>query len=292
MEFEAELQKFKPNVTIPYWDWMRNDGRDIDRGVFKTYFGSRDQKRARIKGNWEFERGSEPWAPLPESFSEQAEELLSETFFEFRRAIEYGGHAAAHGFIGGDMASGKSPADPLFYLLHSNIDRLWAYWQHNHLNEPQYSTEMVSGEIQSTAVAPDETMIGGATPMDMVRRKGFTYLYRGDVFYMIGIALTHNVVYDVSDEFILENWPFPARIATRFQEREQFKPKPSPPPIHVPKSIKSIFGNRRSHNFHRVNCTFKRRMVKRNVVSFPSIKVALTEGYDGCAFCCRKYHTR
>ena len=45
-------------------------------------------------------------------------------------------HNQVHVFIGGDMEQGTSPNDPLFYLNHANIDRLWAAWQQKHLALP------------------------------------------------------------------------------------------------------------------------------------------------------------
>ncbi|KAM4067126.1 tyrosinase [Hirsutella rhossiliensis] len=39
-------------------------------------------------------------------------------------------HPASHGYVGGDEQDlYTSPNDPLFYLIHSQIDRLWAVWQ-------------------------------------------------------------------------------------------------------------------------------------------------------------------
>lgn len=38
-------------------------------------------------------------------------------------------HNIVHVFIGGDMGPGTSPNDPVFFLHHCNVDRLWAKWQ-------------------------------------------------------------------------------------------------------------------------------------------------------------------
>ena len=43
-------------------------------------------------------------------------------------------HNSAHGYIGGggDMSFvGQSTKDPFFFMLHGNVDRLWAQWQRN-----------------------------------------------------------------------------------------------------------------------------------------------------------------
>ena len=40
-----------------------------------------------------------------------------------------GMHNRVHGFVSGDMSLGHSPNDPVFFLHHCNVDRMWAYWQ-------------------------------------------------------------------------------------------------------------------------------------------------------------------
>jgi tyrosinase len=37
-----------------------------------------------------------------------------------------------HNAVGGTMSSASSPKDPIFFLHHANIDRLWAEWQTTH----------------------------------------------------------------------------------------------------------------------------------------------------------------
>jgi len=41
-------------------------------------------------------------------------------------------HNRVHIWVGGDMGPGTSPNDPVFFLHHCNIDRLWAMWQYAH----------------------------------------------------------------------------------------------------------------------------------------------------------------
>jgi tyrosinase len=40
-----------------------------------------------------------------------------------------GVHDRVHEWVGGDMRTGTSPNDPVFYLHHANVDRIWAAWQ-------------------------------------------------------------------------------------------------------------------------------------------------------------------
>ena len=64
--------------------------------------------------------------------------LSQTTYSSFQNMLESGSgltssnhmHNGIHGWVGGHMSSlTGSPFDPLFYLHHCNIDRLWAMWQ-------------------------------------------------------------------------------------------------------------------------------------------------------------------
>jgi Common central domain of tyrosinase len=37
-------------------------------------------------------------------------------------------HGLVHNAVGGTMATASSPAEPLFWLHHAFVDRLWARW--------------------------------------------------------------------------------------------------------------------------------------------------------------------
>lgn len=41
-------------------------------------------------------------------------------------------HNRVHIWVGGSMSAGTSPNDPIFFLHHCNVDRLWALWQFRH----------------------------------------------------------------------------------------------------------------------------------------------------------------
>ena len=61
---------------------------------------------------------------------DQASTLALGSVYNNFRAMEGSPHGAAHVSFGGWMSSINTAAkDPLFFMLHSNIDRLWALWQ-------------------------------------------------------------------------------------------------------------------------------------------------------------------
>jgi tyrosinase len=45
-------------------------------------------------------------------------------------------HNRVHVWVGGDMSPSSSPNDPVFYLNHCNVDRVWAAWQAKNPNSP------------------------------------------------------------------------------------------------------------------------------------------------------------
>jgi hypothetical protein len=47
--------------------------------------------------------------------------------------VEFATHGTVHGLIGGWMGSIRTaPKDPMFWLHHANVDRVWATWQDQH----------------------------------------------------------------------------------------------------------------------------------------------------------------
>ena len=57
---------------------------------------------------------------------------------------EGGPHTAPHSFLGGPMLNMLSPTDPLFFVHHANVDRIWSLWQdyydHDQLDISLYNT--------------------------------------------------------------------------------------------------------------------------------------------------------
>ena len=125
--FEGRLRLKYPNVTIPYWDW-RNDRQMpaplTGPGLLKTWGVIRRWNPAEL--------------PSPASIDAVAQEV---SFVNFQYQLEAGPHNAIHRAVGGNMAQANSPSDPIFFLHHANIDRIWADWQEstNGQNPPNMS---------------------------------------------------------------------------------------------------------------------------------------------------------
>jgi len=116
-QLELRLQQVDPSVTIPYWDWI------ADPTMPRPLSG-----RALLTA-WSVSRQWDP-TQLPVAQDIQALNLRT-TFPAFQRFLEQI-HNNVHLAVGGTMGGASSPADPLFFCHHANVDRLWADWQQRH----------------------------------------------------------------------------------------------------------------------------------------------------------------
>lgn len=56
-------------------------------------------------------------------------------------------HNNVHVWVGGDMLRATSPNDPIFFLHHCNVDRVWAAWQERYPNAPYLPSQDASEEL-------------------------------------------------------------------------------------------------------------------------------------------------
>ena len=89
----------------------------------------------------------------------------------FAGTIEGFAHGSPHVWVGGAMGDpDHSPTDPLFYLHHCNIDRLWAIWQQNHPDAVQYPEDQVDhfvpGTTTKVSTVLDHTHLDYLYPVD------------------------------------------------------------------------------------------------------------------------------
>lgn len=71
--------------------------------------------------------------------------------------MESNPHNTVHGWVGGDMASFLSPRDPIFWLHHANLDRLWQRWNdggHTNTNDPLWRDFQFSGQFVTGTGTP------------------------------------------------------------------------------------------------------------------------------------------
>ncbi len=180
LDIEDQLRAFDSRITLPYWDWTRADSRDLDVEPWKSFFGGRDNTGGRFD-HWSYTRAPSPGGTLA-TMSDVLDALAAPTYQAFRQLECSAIHGGAHnwtGFPGHTMAGGDSPLDPLFFLHHGNIDRLWAIWQRHHAAAAQYEVG-ANGCDRSPTVAQGDPMIGGATPGSMLDHEALGYRFPRD----------------------------------------------------------------------------------------------------------------
>ncbi|BFU43602.1 tyrosinase MelC2 [Krasilnikovia sp. MM14-A1004] len=204
LDFERALQAIDPRVNLPYWDWtdrdasktpftkdfLGGDGRSSDNQVTDGPFAFSGGKwTISVSGDSrKFLRRELGASQQPLPSASDVRSVLGQNTYDvspwnstsssgFRNLIEgWRGpnlHNRVHVWVGGDMTSGTSPNDPVFWLHHCHIDKLWADWQKAHPSSSYLPTQATTN-----VVALNGTMEpwGNVTPADMLdHTKWYTY---------------------------------------------------------------------------------------------------------------------
>ena len=149
--FLKELEdKFKsitnnPRFALPYWDWTIESQDPYNSNVFsKEFFGTTNFETGNVD-NWEYNRDSIFYVNVPirkplqrfykrnYTFTHKLiiTQLLntSYSFSQMATNLENIPHANVHNFFSGDMNTLFSPNDPVFWMHHVYVDKLWYDWQ-------------------------------------------------------------------------------------------------------------------------------------------------------------------
>jgi hypothetical protein len=200
---EASLREIDPMISLHYWDWNTDPRNTPDgQGGFLNLFTSdfmgaptgpvgepwlsagfynptADPFRSDVLGD----PHSNPFDPprdlqravaqdpslstgvdTPDLGASDNDVLNADSFPTMRKILERM-HGAAHGYIGGTLANAHiSFRDPFVYLLHSNVDRLFALWQIQPGHPERLDPEQVYG-AESNTVAQG-TIVGILTPLE------------------------------------------------------------------------------------------------------------------------------
>lgn len=124
------LRQVNPNVFIPYWKWT-DDQQIPDWLATFTPGGITAIDGSPI--NITRAPGASPMAqnlPTPVEISSISQETTSTPFATRLEGSPFGAHDQVHVWVGGTMGFvPTAPADPLFWLHHAEVDRLWHEWQ-------------------------------------------------------------------------------------------------------------------------------------------------------------------
>jgi tyrosinase len=139
LDLERELQSIDPTVTLPYWRFDQAspniftlDFFGVSNSVGTVSFSPTNPLQFwRTDGVPGINR--RPFFATntaPPGLRTEAQTLALGNAYPAFRTLEGNPHGSAHTSFGGFISSiGTAARDPLFFLLHCNVDRLWAKWQ-------------------------------------------------------------------------------------------------------------------------------------------------------------------
>ena len=206
---EVDLQNVSgdPNMGLPYWDWatdaaladpatsavwgndlLGGNGNPVTTGPFASGMWTIINGTGNPAGPLIRAFGASPAAPtLPTQAN--VIDALNETPYDsspwratsspsFRNRSEgwISGpqlHNRVHVWVGGSILPGTSPNDPVFFLHHCFVDKMWADWQAQHPSEGYVPTGAgPAGHNLNDAMFP-----WTATPADVVDHHDLGYQY-------------------------------------------------------------------------------------------------------------------
>ncbi|SOD42556.1 tyrosinase family protein [Nitrosovibrio sp. Nv4] len=210
--FERALQEIDPSVSIPYWDWTvdRTATASIWNADFMGGNGTGGSQRvttgpfAFSTGEWNLTvldpgdttpfltRAFGAMGSLPtQSAVDAAKNVVpydsspwnsgSSMNTSFRNRLEGVIHNPGHMWVGGSMMAMSSPNDPVFWLHHCNIDRLWAEWQRENPSQdyrPASGTpNVVAGHGLDDPMPPWDEEATPPTPRSVLDHHALDYTY-------------------------------------------------------------------------------------------------------------------
>jgi tyrosinase len=243
LQFENDLTAIDAAVTLPYWDWtdtvanpltadfLGGNGSGPDRIVTDGPFAG-DKWKLNVKedsGDANFlqrDFGANA-AALPTAGLQTA--VLNIAAYDaspsrgvtntFRWQCETALHNLAQRFLGGTMNSANSPNDPVFFLHHANIDRLYAMWQGLHQASAHY-LPVTGGKpghnlndpliFNTSGTAPFHS---SATPASVMNHRRLGYQYDTETQVSLGglkipaahLQILYGIVNDASGTVLAPN---------------------------------------------------------------------------------------
>ncbi|KAJ5410792.1 uncharacterized protein N7487_005151 [Penicillium crustosum] len=198
--YEQALKECGYNGSMAYWDWTLDSSDPAHSTIWDAHTGvggNGDPKHTNLVGKDKYEcvvdgpfKNLRPaylqdsHAPhcLSRSFNNGTEYIGNmlgpqytpaviktisklRDFNSYRVALESGPHGAVHSAIGGDMSPATSPNDPIFFMHHTQIDRLWWLWQQEMPSNRTYDYSGIRTQDNSDGKTPPPATLNDLLPM-------------------------------------------------------------------------------------------------------------------------------
>ncbi|ORX81815.1 Di-copper centre-containing protein [Basidiobolus meristosporus CBS 931.73] len=195
LNFEDALREIDPDVTVPYWDWTLDSQAPEASPIFTWFGGNGEGEDNCLKSgpfaNWrtsvpeqkclqrQFDLQNGLISPLqsPELLHEDI--ATSKNYSTLQTVIEMGTHSLVHvgiGGEGGDMSFEYSSNDPIFWLVHSFVDKIWSTWQ-SFDPKNALSYDGINPATNKSVALTDVLDVFGTQVKDVMSTKKLCYRY-------------------------------------------------------------------------------------------------------------------
>ncbi len=138
--FEKALQSVHCDVMLPFWDWSSGPTTGVPEACRNPTYTNRSGNTvpnplysgpiSSAAGGGNTSRRSDIDTTTFGDIATTAQSAMSSSSFSTFQSALNGPHGSVHVRTGGQMGSvPRAGFDPIFYLHHCNVDRLWWNWQ-------------------------------------------------------------------------------------------------------------------------------------------------------------------
>ncbi|KAJ3302671.1 hypothetical protein HDV03_004791 [Kappamyces sp. JEL0829] len=142
--YERRLQSFDASIVLPYWDWTQDSQSLLSSDILHSdFFGSAiDDNNCLVDGvagGWVDHTGSclQRFPMATTAFAYSSEVIATQinkaaTFRDLQLKVESTAHPMVHEIVGGakgQFGNSLSAHEPLFFLHHAMVDKVWHEWQ-------------------------------------------------------------------------------------------------------------------------------------------------------------------
>ncbi|ETN96206.1 tyrosinase family protein [Zhouia amylolytica] len=209
-EVEQAMQDINPNISIPYWD------STVDQSVNSPLWD--ENFMGQFDDDWGLNRNLGGNGELG-TIGELNTLLGISDYLIFSDDTERGNiHAGPHRWTGGAMPTTASPRDPVFYLHHTFIDKIWADWEAIHQNSSFIRTSML--RYDGTYVFDGQTL-PLVNPNNIIDPRAFGVFYAEDGLAVLDdytVSNTYNAIENFYYQFLIEvrdGFEIPANTSCR-----------------------------------------------------------------------------
>ncbi|MBA3432292.1 MAG: tyrosinase family protein [Actinobacteria bacterium] len=138
--FETALQSVRCDVMLPFWGWSTGPSTGIPSACRVPNYVDRAGATVpnplyagpRNAGGMTTRSPSADTTAF-DDLATSIQSAMTEPSFATFQSLVNGPHGSVHGRVGGDMCCVPTASfDPIFFLHHANVDRIWARWQSLH----------------------------------------------------------------------------------------------------------------------------------------------------------------